>query len=219
MKKRSKLCLILMLLTLSFANCRKKVTYFGIADKRLEDAVTYRSGSYFVFVDSATHVEDSFSYAAYFTNPSPVFDNDGNLIEEWVNIDCSIGDNPAPGSRETHALIFTCGGSPIYSRRANVEYRTYADGAGHSQGSGFFLKFPFEVGDTSGSYLPSFSSVSVGHYDHYPVGGKIYNDVYETYNTGMHTFYSTESGLVKFSLVDTSGAPRTWYLSRSRIVR
>ncbi|MEO6832159.1 MAG: hypothetical protein ABI169_08150 [Chitinophagaceae bacterium] len=202
------------MLLLSIGSCQPKDSqntepHIPISDQRLIDAATAKVGSYFVYQDSATGVTDSF----YVTDYSLPYYEYQPTEQKWLQVTgytAFNGISTYPGPRiglgtSENKIGVSCTLNTLV-------------------GSGFGMEIPFIAnssltGRGSGSY-------ALNYFSTYKVLGVTYINVYESisrdrqWNTSVwqHNWFSESSGLVKFSLYDTS-LRYTYYLIRSKIIK
>ena len=182
-------------------------TYMPITDQRLRDAATAKVGSYFIYQDSATGGIDSFGVISF--KQTTLYNERDNTANENIGFQ-SFDSVNGPGLFQTIS---------VDALRNSISTGVNLDGISCFSTS---ITFPFVVNYTGP--FPNNNTTCVQYHESYPVLGVNYNDVYETISISMgqgpsttiHTWFSLQRGLIKFSASD-SNRHFTYLLKKSVI--
>ena len=209
------ICFLLAMFLLHSCGKNNQPTYMPITDQILKDAVTVKVGSYFIYQDSATGKLDSFNVTDFLQYDLPIsYDNTTNESLSY-RAEC------------TNNNTGQCKNFAIGALRNRIGFGYHYD---NMNLEALLMKLPFASGSQQSYYEgpKAGTATSLRHYDSYSVLGRYYNDIYEMksdyfnqiglYNIELHTWFSTSSGLIKFSISDSSRR-FSYSLIRSKIIK
>lgn len=212
--RRSTLSALAVCLLFSTISCKKKAAYFAITDQRLRDALTYRTGTYFVYEDSASGRIDSFYLLREEQHDARKLNSNDDVVAEFERREYRFTDYPR--YPKTFEFSLFCGGDTLLMDKILFQFDPrYGLQA-------VCMKIPFKAGDTVNRF--GYRSELTAHHSRMSIAGTAYHDVYEVYTsaldrTAVRTFFAPSGGMLRFERYDTGASSEIWNLKRSRIVR
>ncbi len=198
-----------MLLFFASACCKKGVTTY-ITDPEIISAGTFKVGTYYIYRDSITGVEDSIWVVDY---NRAIYDMSSNYYKS---------DSRCFDKTEQIRTIF----KSISDTSINISYINTTASTSYSN-IGYLLNKPFIIDEVQSN--PKGYIKNINFYPNYNFINNNYQNVYHRYNKMAlnnvlndslvtNTYYSSYSGLVKFSIqTDTSYVVKE--LIRSNIIK
>lgn len=180
-----------------------------ITDQRLRDAATAKVGSYFIYQDSATGGIDSFGVISF--SQTIGYDERDNTNNETIGFK-SFDSVNGPGLFQTINMA-------AYRNRIGINAYVHGINCFGTQ-----VSFPFNKGNSN--FYNNNITTCLEHYNSYSVLGTAYADVYEMISvsknqgpsTTIHTWFSIQSGLIKFSAADSTKT-LTYEMIKSNIIK
>jgi hypothetical protein len=202
--------LILCCLVVCLVSCEHKKIYHYLQEPLLT-AATLKQGSYFIYRDSISGAEDSV-WVANFSNEYYGIDELEAKVEHYYQeIHIRLEDTSGLFMNITYAV----------SGHPNIEAKMV------KIGFSILAYMPFEINKNIQTDV--YSGYLLQYYSTLQIRNKIYKHVYEIDNRlwsagktdtqYFHSFYSGDSGLVKFRTKFTGSDMEVWELVRSRIIR
>lgn len=199
----------LLLLGACKQNGQNTPTYMPITDQRLRDAATAKVGSYFIYQDSATGGIDSFGVISF--RQTTLYNERDNTANENIGFQ-SFDSVNGPGMFQTISMS-------AYRNRIGIGI--YID---KINCSGTVVTLPFIINESH--FYQNHTTTCIQYYDSYSILGINYSDVYEMksiskdlgQSTTIHTWFSQQGGLIKFTASDSS-RNLTYLLKLSHVIK